>query len=173
MTSKSRGSPRAMRGHLVLLGLKEQEYPGTKRIEDWPTWTMPILKWAQAAGRRHRLRPLGVGPRDCGPRFPVRRGPEVRRHRRQRVHRHGHGPGDRRLHLLGRHALALGIEHLVSRAERRIQDAVERRDRFPVYLRRPRRPRANLREAGAARRSTIGCRRFATAAATCRTVGAT
>jgi hypothetical protein len=32
----------------VLLGLKDQDYPGTKRIEDWPTWTMPILKWGKA-----------------------------------------------------------------------------------------------------------------------------
>ena len=40
------GFPSSHAGHLVLLGLKEQEYPGTKRIEDWPTWTMPILKWA-------------------------------------------------------------------------------------------------------------------------------
>jgi len=34
------GFPSSHAGHLVLLGLKEQEYPGTKRIEDWPTWTM-------------------------------------------------------------------------------------------------------------------------------------
>jgi hypothetical protein len=42
------GFPSSHAGHLVLLGLKDQDYPGTKRIEDWPTWTMPVLRWAKA-----------------------------------------------------------------------------------------------------------------------------
>jgi hypothetical protein len=42
------GFPSSHAGHLVLLGLKDQDYPGTKRLEDWPTWTMPILKWGKA-----------------------------------------------------------------------------------------------------------------------------
>jgi hypothetical protein len=41
------GFPSSHAGHLVLLGLKDQNYPGTKRIEDWPTWDLPILKWAK------------------------------------------------------------------------------------------------------------------------------
>jgi hypothetical protein len=41
------GFPSSHAGHLVLLGLKDQDYPGTKRLEDWPTWTMPILRWAK------------------------------------------------------------------------------------------------------------------------------
>jgi hypothetical protein len=44
------GFPSSHAGHLVLLGLKEQDYPGTKRLEDWPTWTLPILRWAAAQG---------------------------------------------------------------------------------------------------------------------------
>jgi hypothetical protein len=32
----------------VLLGLTEQDYPGTKRIEDWPTWDLPILRWGRS-----------------------------------------------------------------------------------------------------------------------------
>ncbi len=44
------GFPSSHAGHLVLLGLKEQDYPGTKLIEDWPSWNLPILKWAQAQG---------------------------------------------------------------------------------------------------------------------------
>jgi hypothetical protein len=44
------GFPSSHAGHLVLLGLKEQEYPGTTRIEQWPTWDLPILKWAKAQG---------------------------------------------------------------------------------------------------------------------------
>lgn len=44
------GHPSSHTGHLVLLGLKEQDYPGTKRIEDWPTWGIPILRWAKEQG---------------------------------------------------------------------------------------------------------------------------
>jgi hypothetical protein len=40
------GFPSSHSGHLVLLGLKDQDYPGTKKIEDWPTWDLPILEWA-------------------------------------------------------------------------------------------------------------------------------
>ena len=41
------GHPSSHTGHLVLLGLKEQDFPGTHRIEDWPSWGVPILKWAK------------------------------------------------------------------------------------------------------------------------------
>jgi len=44
------GFPSSHAGHIVLLGLKEQDYPGTKRIEDWPTWDLPIFRWAKAQG---------------------------------------------------------------------------------------------------------------------------
>jgi hypothetical protein len=44
------GFPSSHAGHLVLLGLQDQEYPGTKRIEDWPSWDLPILRWARAQG---------------------------------------------------------------------------------------------------------------------------
>ncbi len=44
------GFPSSHAGHIVLLGLKEQDYPGTKRIEDWPTWDMPIFRWAKSQG---------------------------------------------------------------------------------------------------------------------------
>jgi hypothetical protein len=44
------GFPSSHAGHLVLLKLREQDYPGTKRIEDWPTWDLPILRWAKAQG---------------------------------------------------------------------------------------------------------------------------
>jgi hypothetical protein len=42
------GFPSSHAGHLVLLGLTEQDYPGATRIEQWPTWTLPILRWASA-----------------------------------------------------------------------------------------------------------------------------
>ena len=34
----------------VLLRLKEEDYPGTKLIEDWPSWNLPILKWVKEQG---------------------------------------------------------------------------------------------------------------------------
>jgi hypothetical protein len=34
----------------VLLGLKDQDYPGTRRIEDWPSFDLPILRWGKAQG---------------------------------------------------------------------------------------------------------------------------
>ena len=44
------GFPSSHTGHLVLLNLKEQDYPGTKRIEDWPSWGVPVLRWAKSQG---------------------------------------------------------------------------------------------------------------------------
>jgi hypothetical protein len=44
------GFPSSHAGHLVLLGLKDQDYPGTKRITDWPTWDLPILQWGKKQG---------------------------------------------------------------------------------------------------------------------------
>jgi len=44
------GFPSSHAGHLVLLRLKALEYPGTKAIEDWPSWNLPILQWAKVQG---------------------------------------------------------------------------------------------------------------------------
>lgn len=44
------GFPSSASGHLVLLRLKNQDYPGTQAIEDWPSWNLPILKWARSQG---------------------------------------------------------------------------------------------------------------------------
>ena len=44
------GFPSSHTGHLVLLGLKEEDYPGSKRIEDWPSWGVPVLRWAKKQG---------------------------------------------------------------------------------------------------------------------------
>ena len=44
------GFPSSHCGHVVLLGLKEDDYPETTKIEDWPTWTGPVLKWAKSQG---------------------------------------------------------------------------------------------------------------------------
>lgn len=44
------GFPSSFNGHLTLLGLKEQDYPGAETIEQWPTWDLPILRWSKAQG---------------------------------------------------------------------------------------------------------------------------
>jgi hypothetical protein len=44
------GFPSSHCGHLVLLRLRQQDYPGARRIEDWPTWDLPILRWGKAQG---------------------------------------------------------------------------------------------------------------------------
>jgi hypothetical protein len=55
------GFPSSHAGHLVLLGLKEQDYPGASRIEQWPTWDLPILKWAKAQGAVTGFAHSGLG----------------------------------------------------------------------------------------------------------------
>jgi hypothetical protein len=44
------GFPSSHCGHLMLLRLKDQDYPGSKVIEDWPSWDLPILKWGKSQG---------------------------------------------------------------------------------------------------------------------------
>ncbi|MGI9457321.1 MAG: CehA/McbA family metallohydrolase, partial [Aeoliella sp.] len=44
------GFPSSHAGHRVLLRLAEDDYPGTKKIEEWPSWTLPILKWGKQQG---------------------------------------------------------------------------------------------------------------------------
>jgi hypothetical protein len=44
------GFPSSHAGHLSLLRLKEDDYPGTSRIEEWPSWDLPVLKWAKEQG---------------------------------------------------------------------------------------------------------------------------
>lgn len=44
------GFPSSHAGHLCLLRLEEDDYPGTSRIEEWPSWTLPVLQWAQRQG---------------------------------------------------------------------------------------------------------------------------
>ena len=55
------GFPSSHAGHLVLLRLKEQDYPGTKIIEDWPSWNLPILKWVGSQGGLGGYAHCGIG----------------------------------------------------------------------------------------------------------------
>jgi len=62
------GFPSSHAGHLVLLGLTNQDYPHCVRIEQWPTWDLPILRWAKSqgalAGFAHSGWGLGVKSRE-------------------------------------------------------------------------------------------------------------
>jgi hypothetical protein len=37
-------------GHVCLLNLKDQTYPGSEGAKKWPTWTTPVMKWAKQQG---------------------------------------------------------------------------------------------------------------------------
>ncbi len=60
------GFPSSHCGHICLLRLREQDYPNTKLIADWPSWDLPIFKWAKAQGGvvgfAHSGWGLDVGP---------------------------------------------------------------------------------------------------------------
>ena len=44
------GFPSSHAGHLCLLRLKDDDYPGTTRIEEWPSWDLPVLQWGKKQG---------------------------------------------------------------------------------------------------------------------------
>lgn len=44
------GFPSSHTGHLCLLRLTEDDYPGTTKIEEWPSWDLPVLKWGKEQG---------------------------------------------------------------------------------------------------------------------------
>ncbi|MDE0086269.1 MAG: CehA/McbA family metallohydrolase [Candidatus Poribacteria bacterium] len=44
------GFPSSHAGHLSLLGLTEDDYKGVERIEEWPSWDLPVLQWAKEQG---------------------------------------------------------------------------------------------------------------------------
>jgi hypothetical protein len=44
------GFPSSHAGHLCLLRLKEDDYPNTTRIEEWPSWDLPVLTWGKSQG---------------------------------------------------------------------------------------------------------------------------
>jgi hypothetical protein len=55
-------------GHVCLINLKDQTYPGSEgtKTKGWPTWTTPLMKWAKAQGAitgyAHSANGLGVDP---------------------------------------------------------------------------------------------------------------
>jgi len=55
-------------GHVCLLNLQDQTYPGSEgtKVKGWPTWTTPLMRWAKAQGAvtgyAHSASGLGVNP---------------------------------------------------------------------------------------------------------------
>jgi hypothetical protein len=60
------GFPSSHCGHVCLLRLHQQDYPGSKLIDDWPSWDLPIFRWAKGQGAvvgfAHSGWGLDVGP---------------------------------------------------------------------------------------------------------------
>lgn len=44
------GFPSSHAGHLCLLRLTEDDYPGTTRHDEWPSWDQPVLAWGKSQG---------------------------------------------------------------------------------------------------------------------------
>ena len=128
------GFPSSHAGHLVLMNLNNIMYPGTKRIEEWPTWDLPVLRWAKSqgalAGFAHSGWGLEVGTQDL-PNYTVPRFNSIGANEYiVDVTYLQYG----RFHRCREHAICLGVEYLVSDPERWISHADFRRDRFPMYL---------------------------------------
>mgnify|MGYP006085719733 CR=1 FL=1 len=63
------GFPSSHAGHLCLLRLKEDDYPGTTLVEEWPSWTLPVLQWGKRQGAvvGYSHSGWGLGLPDYGP----------------------------------------------------------------------------------------------------------
>jgi hypothetical protein len=64
------GFPSSHAGHIILLNLKQQDYPNTQRIDDWPHWDLPILKWGKSQGAVVGFAHSGFGLEVAGDRLP-------------------------------------------------------------------------------------------------------
>jgi hypothetical protein len=62
-------------GHVCLLNLRDQTYPGSdgSKLKGWPTWTTPLMRWAKeqgaVTGYAHSANGLGVNPKECARRL--------------------------------------------------------------------------------------------------------
>ncbi|MCW5625498.1 MAG: CehA/McbA family metallohydrolase [Burkholderiales bacterium] len=53
--------PSSAGGHTSGHGLKDIDYPGTKKMEEWPSYTLPVLKWIQSQGALSSYTHAGFG----------------------------------------------------------------------------------------------------------------
>jgi hypothetical protein len=62
-------------GHVCLLNLRDQTYPGSEgtKTKGWPTWTTPLMRWAKdqgaVTGYAHSASGLGVVPKEAAKRL--------------------------------------------------------------------------------------------------------
>src|SRR5207247_6764669 len=62
-------------GHVCLLNLRDQTYPGSEgtKTKGWPTWTTPLMRWAKNQGAytgyAHSASGLGVNPKNAAKRL--------------------------------------------------------------------------------------------------------
>src|SRR5262249_41883841 len=62
-------------GHVCLLNLRDQTYPGSggTKVKGWPTWTTPLMRWAKeqgaVTGYAHSASGLGVNPQKSAARL--------------------------------------------------------------------------------------------------------
>jgi len=62
-------------GHVCLLNLRDQTYPGSDgtKVKGWPTWTTPLMRWAKqqggVTGYAHSANGLQVNPRNAAARL--------------------------------------------------------------------------------------------------------
>ena len=63
-------------GHVCLLNLKEQIYPGATGSKNWPIWTVPTLRWAKkqgaVTGYAHSAGGLQIDPHNASKRLLAR-----------------------------------------------------------------------------------------------------
>ena len=69
------GFPSSHAGHLCLLRLTEDDYPGTTLLEEWPSWTLSRAEVGQGARRSRRLLTLRLGTGVAGLRSQRRADP--------------------------------------------------------------------------------------------------
>ena len=65
------GFPSSHAGHLSILGLTEDDYRGTERIEEWPSWDLPVLQWAKEQGAVTGFSHSGWGLKVDGDELPI------------------------------------------------------------------------------------------------------
>lgn len=62
-------------GHVCLLNLSNQTYPGSEgtKTKGWPTWTTPLMRWAKNQGAytgyAHSASGLGINPKEAAKRL--------------------------------------------------------------------------------------------------------
>ena len=64
------GFPSSHAGHLSLLALTEDDYRGVERIEEWPSWDLPVLQWAKEQGAVTGFSHSGWGLKVAGDELP-------------------------------------------------------------------------------------------------------